>query len=593
MVLVLAIGLSLGLIYKPWERLRYGHVEPPLPVLEGQELPLQRRIQERVEQVRAKPYDAAVWGKLGETYDVHELFAEADVCYARAATLGPDEVRWPYLRGVLLSIGDQQAAIAAFERALALQPNLAAAHYQLGKLFLAGARLEEAQRSFSRALELEPRAVAAQIGLANVALAQSDAKRALELLELAEKIKPGSAEVRRIQAAAWRVLGDEDKAQILTAQAGASPAPEPFPDPLRAESILAEGVTLKFARARAENWLARGDPKQAVAELNAYLEQNPKFAPALVSLADLYMKTDQVEDALPRYQAAATLDPTNSAALVQWGIALTRTGRSDLGIEKLRQALALEPTRAEFRANLGAMLCGSEDAELRTEGLSLLAEVAKQLPDDASMQLNFAQALRSNERHEEALAAFERALLLAPGNARARFEYGLLCAQMGRFDNAVDAFERVIELEPTRMTAHDNLIWTLTRMGSYRDAIEALRIAQPLAPKNYTLRGQLAWLLATCPDDGVRSGAESLAITRELVEITQAKNPEFLVMLGAAQAETGEFKAAIASVDQALELMKPKEDVVSDPALVGIIQRALACKRAFEAGQGYRLDPVK
>jgi len=593
-LLALVIGLSLALIYKPWDRLRYGNVEPPLPPTAGMELPLRARIEERVASVRAQPYDAQAWGKLGQTYDVHEHFAEADVCYARASELAPEEARWFYLRGVLLSVGNQQAAIAALESALKLQPDLAPAHYQLGQLYLATERAPEAEQRFQRALELEPEALAARIGLANVALARGEPKRALEILEQAGQAKPDSQELRRLQASAWRALGDDDKAKSLASASDGPPARESFPDALRGDLEREEGVSLKLVRMRAESWLARSEPQRALAELNAYLEQSPKSAPALVALADLHMRLDQVEEAIARYQAAVTLDGGNVAALSQWGTALARIGRADQGIEKLRQAMALEPNQLEVRSNLGSMLCGSEDPELRKEGLNLLAETLQQHPDHASLRLNFAQALRANERFEEALAAFQRALELAPDNLRARFEYGLLCAQMGRFQDAADAFAQVVAADPARRPAHDNLIWTLTRMGRDRDAIAALRRALEVAPNDALLGGQLAWLLSTSSDDGARSGAEALVIARSLAEHSQSKNAEFQVLLSAAQAETGDLAAALVSVNQALDLLKPVPGkVVDDQSQVAIIERALSCKRAYESGKPFRREAPK
>ncbi|MEO6711387.1 MAG: hypothetical protein ABIP42_17530, partial [Planctomycetota bacterium] len=125
--LVLAIAAALTGIYKPWNFLRYGRAEPPLPSGAELEKPLADRIEERVEHVRAHPYEAKVWGSLGETYDVHGILPEAVFCYERAQKLDRKDPRWPYLLGLAQRIGDQKAALACFERAIALAPDMAAA----------------------------------------------------------------------------------------------------------------------------------------------------------------------------------------------------------------------------------------------------------------------------------------------------------------------------------------------------------------------------------------------------------------------------------------------------------------------------------
>src|SRR5688500_132665 len=118
--LVVAVAIVLSIVYQPWNVLRFGSATPPLPKATDLEAPLSERILERVAAVRAKPYDATAWGRLGETYDVHELFPEAIESYERAQRLAPKEARWPYLLGVAQRIGDQRAALRSFETALAL-----------------------------------------------------------------------------------------------------------------------------------------------------------------------------------------------------------------------------------------------------------------------------------------------------------------------------------------------------------------------------------------------------------------------------------------------------------------------------------------
>ncbi len=577
------------MIYPPWNFLRYGSASVPLPAGGPLEAPLAERIAERVAQVRAHPNDAQAWGKLGETYDVHEIFPQAILCYERAQLLAPADPRWPYWLGIAQRVGDQKAALACFERTIGLSPDLAAAHFYAAHGYLALERPDDARREFERALALEPEAPAALIGMAKLALSRDDGKTALEFLARAGQQPQSTSEARWLSAAAWRALGDETKAQSFSAPNEAPPAQETFPDKLRSQLFWDEGVTLAFARQRSDAYLARGENDRALQELQLYVDKAPKSADALVLLADAYSRVGKPDEALARYQAACTLDPTQASALSQWGLALARKGRTAEALAKLRQALDLEPSSVEFKSNIAILLCSSQEKNDREEGLRLLGEAAEARPEDVSLRLNLAQALRANGRNEEALAAFLRVLALAPDDARMRFEYGVLCATTGHLEDAAQAFARVVELSPSKSAARINLARALTQLGRHQAALAALRSFQEFAPHNVEARSGLAWMLCTSPDDGSRAGPEALALAKELTSETEAKNPEMLVILSAAQAEVGDFESAVKSIEQALELLKPKPpDPVYDPAQVGIIDRALEMDKAFKAGKPYR-----
>jgi len=89
----------------------------------------------------------------------------------------------------------------------------------------------------------------------------------------------------------------------------------------------------------------------------------------------------------------------------------------------------------------------------------------------------------------------------------------------------------------------------------------------------------------------VRSGAEALAIARELTRAADDQNPELLVVLAAAEAESGDLEAAKSTLEAALVLLRPPPDQsVTEPGLIGIIDQALACRKAFLAGKPFRAE---
>ncbi len=67
--------------------------------------------------------------------------------------------------------------------------------------------------------------------------------------------------------------------------------------------------------------------------------------------------------------------------------------------------------------------------------------------------------------------------------------------------------------------------------------------------------GNVVWILSTCPEREYRNGERAIEIAKGLVE-SNKEAPTFLDNLAAAYAETGDYKAAIATQQQAIEALK-------------------------------------
>jgi tetratricopeptide (TPR) repeat protein len=90
------------------------------------------------------------------------------------------------------------------------------------------------------------------------------------------------------------------------------------------------------------------------------------------------------------------------------------------------------------------------------------------------------KGLRTQGRHQEALAAFERAVHLDPSDPRYCNSKGLALHEMKRYLEALAAYDDAVELNPTYALAWNgrgNVLWDLKRyedaLSSYKRAIDA------------------------------------------------------------------------------------------------------------------------
>jgi len=182
------------------------------------------------------------------------------------------------------------------------------------------------------------------------------------------------------------------------------------------------------------------------------------LADAWSVVGDLALDQGDGDRAVASFDKSLAIDPTFVPSIIGSGVALAKRGDRDGALARFRRASALDPGNAEARENAAAML---------RLAVGDVAEVANQ------------HGLRGTEllakhRLPEALAEFREAARLQPEAARAYLGIGsVLSAQAdaepdagrkrGLVDDAVRAFERALVLEPNSAEAHLDLGITYLR----------------------------------------------------------------------------------------------------------------------------------
>jgi tetratricopeptide (TPR) repeat protein len=156
-------------------------------------------------------------------------------------------------------------------------------------------------------------------------------------------------------------------------------------------------------------------------------------------------------------------------------------------------------------------------------------------------------------RYEEAIADFSRAIDLDPRLMSAWYGRGLAYATLGRYGEAVDDYARVIELDPKHVNAWYGRGLAYRRLGQYGKAIDDYETALKLAPTHARALSSLAWVLATCPDAKLRDPDRAVELAKKAV-LLAPKAGMYWNTLGAAHYRAGDWEAAVAALDKAVEL---------------------------------------
>ena len=254
---------------------------------------------------------------------------------------------------------------------------------------------------------------------------------------------------------------------------------------------------------------------------------------------------------------------------------------------------------AATHAGLGMMLAAAgqgqkAEASLRA-ALTLQEQLAQDFPTVPAYRHELAvtldhlgMVLAEAGRAPEAKALYHRAVDLlesltvaSPGvpshrtqAAALHLHLGQLLENTGRVPEAERAFQRAVELaEPlaakeTPSPLERSLLANgLGRLGSLVHRAGRAEAAAPLLERSLTLRNQLAadyplvpafqadlaWALATCPKATLRDTGRAVALARKAVDLA-GDNGSYWTVLGAAFYQVGDFKAAIATLEESVQL---------------------------------------
>jgi len=290
--------------------------------------------------------------------------------------------------------GDNEGALAAFSRAIELEPDDADAWYNKGVALAKLRRTEEARSAYDRAIELRPEYADAWYNK-GVALAKlATTEEALNAFERAIELKPEDAEM-------WSAKG---------------------------------GALGKLERM-----------EQALAACERAIELKPEYAEAWSNKGAAISSLGRAEDALVAYDRAIELKPEYAEAWFNKGAALHKLGKTEEALAAFERAIDLNPDDADPWSSKGVAL-----AELgRSEEALAACERAIELnPDDPDVWFNKAFALNELGRTEQALAAYERALELKPEHPEAWFNKACaLCRASAPKSDVLGALERAIALD--------------------------------------------------------------------------------------------------------------------------------------------------
>ncbi len=262
-----------------------------------------------------------------------------------------------------------------------------------------------------------------------------------------------------------------------------------------------------------------------------------------------------------------------------------RAGRLDEAERDYRAILEDDPTCAQAWHLLGVIALQRGDP---VAAEALIEKALALAPDDARAHNNYGVAAERQGRMNEAAVRFAKAAALDPDFADALANHGTALNALGRIDEAKAAFARALALEPGHTLAHANLGAAFKATGNTEAAIRHFQAATESDPALFEPLRNLAVVYkeAGLVEAARPAFARALALKDDVgLRINQAT---LLPAIYRSQAQIDETRAAFeTAVDELLHARPTLEDPLRQVGLAafylpyqGYDDRALQAKLA-------------
>jgi len=239
-----------------------------------------------------------------------------------------------------------------------------------------------------------------------------------------------------------------------------------FPD-FVAPAVPTEFLTTAAAINENRGWafLQSGDLRTAEHEFTAALKNDPRFYPAVTSLAYVDLARKDAKAALERFDKALEQKRDDVGALFGRGQALLALDRDSDALSAFEAVLAVDPGQAEARRRV---------AVLRFRGLE--------------QEIAHAREAAAGGRLDEAARAYDTAIAGQPDSPFLYRELAVVEQRQGREDQALEHFRRAVELDPSDARSLVHVGDILEKRADLESALQAYESAAALDPDPETTR---------------------------------------------------------------------------------------------------------
>jgi tetratricopeptide (TPR) repeat protein len=447
--------------------------------------------------IKAHP-TAEGWAELGNWYGQQKQFACAAQALRSAVRLDPKSAQLNYLLGLAFyESQDFENALQPLQRSVAADSTALKPHLLLASVFVHLSQPQEAAPEWSAALKIDATNDMALHGLSRCLIDLGDFPGEIGLLRSAKLDDQLAVDL----AIAYSGTGAYDDA-IRTLNTALAASPDSI--------LLSNALVTVYMK------ISQTDLAERVAE-KCYHAHPDDHSAQISYMRTLVYNGDWVP-ARPLAKQLLQEDPHSFDTLYLVGILERQDGNFEAARDHLNQAVALDPSLANLRYNLGATLdrlhdptggvvqlreaiaLGDKDPEVHFE-LANALRATGQTDDAAKEMVEYQKAVDLKQNTvlagskaaeaevnltkgdvQKAVQLYSEAFAATPQNALLGYKYAMALDKANNLDAEHDILEKVIAIDPQIALAQNQLGYLDSRRGDNAAAEKHFELAVEAAP---------------------------------------------------------------------------------------------------------------
>ncbi len=328
-------------------------------------------------------------------------------------------------------------AIQMFDESLKLDRDFALAYAGLGEAYWRKYQdtrdnvwVQPAIAASDRALALDPEQAEVRISLGIIYHGTGKVEKAIEEFELAVELRPANDDAFRWLGRCWTRKGETERAIGCFEKA----------------IELRPGYWDNYNKL-GECYYTFGRYREAAEQFRRIIEIQPDNFQGYSNLGSMYYLLGLYEDAAAMYRRAIEINP-NEDSHTNLGTTYFYLGRYDAAIRSYTAAVGLNPRNDILHCNLGdayLRVGRKQEAEAQFKNAAdLLKEYLTTNPDDAESLSHLAICQAKLQHRQEAQARIEQAIALEPNNTTLMYEQAVVYALTGEVERGIECLRSAL-----------------------------------------------------------------------------------------------------------------------------------------------------
>ncbi len=373
----------------------------------------------------------------------------------------------------------------------------------LGSTYLRAGQLEKGTELLEQAVAIDPKAAAIRAQLAIGHLSSGSNNKAVSDLESAIDLDPNMIRADILLILTNLKTKNYDAAIAAATKLSAKQPDNPLPYNLLGSTYFA---------------------KNDIANARKYFEQalsvKPDFVPAIINLATIDLKSENLSAAETHLKNAIKIDKNNAQALTLLAKIEADRGNFETMLKLLQQARANNPSALQPRILLTRYYLGKRNAP---ESLNIINEAKNLSPESPEVLLLLGQAQRINGKSKDSLESLRNAANKSPDSPVILFQLGLTQIQTGDSTTGKQNIEKALQISPEylpALIASAQIAVSEKDFARARSVVKSIRQHYPETAETDALDGDIL-MAEQKPDDAVKAYTRAFETTKTSVLVNK------------------------------------------------------------------------